>query len=153
MMRFHFLVVACALSLPALAFGQGAAPKSDTTEAAAVLAELSQQSGVPASELSGLLSNCDANQTSLNFCAQRDQIAAERALRRVVADKELALPMCKDWIESKVTTWKRSRDSGCEKSASKDFGGGSMKPMVQAMCMQAETVKMTNRLKRLKRCK
>jgi hypothetical protein len=153
MMRLHVAAIVCAFLLPAVAFGQESAPDSAATEAAAVLAELSQQSGLPQSELSELLRNCDASQTSLNLCAQRDQVAAERALRRIMADKEQALPKCKAWIESKVAMWRRSRDSGCETSAARDYGDGSMKPMVQAMCMQAETVKMTNRVKRLKHCR
>ena len=118
-----------------------------------MLTELSQRSGIAESELGGLLANCDASQTSMNFCHWRDQIVAERGLNRAVADKVAQLPKCSGAIESKLTAWRWSRDTGCEKSATKDYGGGSMKPMVQAMCMQAETLKMAKRVTRMRGCK
>lgn len=43
--------------------------------------EISARSGLPASEVNALLADCDSNQTSMNFCAWRDQIVAERELQ------------------------------------------------------------------------
>ncbi|QVN12462.1 hypothetical protein JYG37_04520 [Burkholderia sp. LAS2] len=51
--------------------------------------EIAARSGLPASEVNALLSDCDSSQTSMNFCAWRDQIVAERELQRIV-DKQVS---------------------------------------------------------------
>lgn len=108
--------------------------------------EISARSGLPASEVTALLNNCDESQTSMNFCAWRDQIVAERELQQVV-DKQVAEhPERKIGLEAKVAKWKKARDMSCEKSARKEWGDGSMRPAAQAICATAATKRMTKRL-------
>lgn len=108
--------------------------------------EISARSGLPASEVNALLADCDSNQTSMNFCAWRDQIVAERELQQVV-DRQIAEhPERKAALEAKVAKWKKARDASCEKSARKEWGEGSMRPAAQAVCTTASTKQMTKKL-------
>ncbi|KVM51341.1 hypothetical protein WJ58_20990 [Burkholderia ubonensis] len=108
--------------------------------------EISARSGLPASEVSALLADCDSNQTSMNFCAWRDQIVAERELQQVVDRQVSEHPERKAALEAKIAKWKKARDASCEKSARKEWGEGSMRPAAQAICVTASTKKMTKRL-------
>nr|WP_232452579.1 lysozyme inhibitor LprI family protein [Burkholderia ubonensis] len=85
--------------------------------------EISARSGLPASEVSALLADCDSNQTSMNFCAWRDQIVAERELQQVVDQQVSEHPERKAALEAKIAKWKKARDASCEKSARKEWGG------------------------------
>ena len=145
------IILCCVITANIAADGQRTGP--DIQERAAVLGELSQRSGLPDVELSNLLADCNANQQSMYFCAWRDQIAAARAFGRALADKQQKMPQCKTAIESKVANWTRSRDQSCDKSATKEWGEGSMKPTAQAICVTAETMRMTKRLERMNGCK
>ncbi|WP_322038446.1 lysozyme inhibitor LprI family protein [Burkholderia cenocepacia] len=108
--------------------------------------EIAARSGLPASEVGALLNNCDSSQTSMNFCAWRDQIVAERELQQVVDKQVGEHPERKTALEAKIAKWKRARDASCEKSARKEWGDGSMRPAAQATCATAVTKKMTKRL-------
>ncbi|AOJ66148.1 hypothetical protein WJ32_27510 [Burkholderia ubonensis] len=108
--------------------------------------EISARSGLPASEVSALLADCESNQTSMNFCAWRDQIVAERELQQVVDRQVSEHPERKAALEAKIAKWKKARDASCEKSARKEWGEGSMRPAAQAICATASTKKMTKRL-------
>ncbi|KWE77845.1 hypothetical protein WL78_03560 [Burkholderia ubonensis] len=108
--------------------------------------EISARSGLPASEVSALLADCDSNQTSMNFCAWRDQIVAERELQQVVDRQVSEHPERKAALEAKIAKWKKARDASCERSARKEWGEGSMRPAAQAICATASTKKMTKRL-------
>lgn len=108
--------------------------------------EISARSGLPASEVDALLANCDSNQTSMNFCAWRDQIVAERELQQVVEQQESQHPERKAALEARITSWKKARDASCEKSSRKEWGDGSMRPAAQAICATAATKKMTKKL-------
>lgn len=114
---------------------------------------LSQRSGLPASEVSAMLSHCDADQTSTNFCAWRDQIVAEQELQRVVDDKSAASPACKEALEKKIDAWKKRRDASCQRSAQQEWGGGSMLPAAVAICATAETKRMTKKIDTRKACR
>ncbi len=83
--------------------------------------EIAVRSGLPASEVNALLSDCDSNQTSMNFCAWRD-------------------------LDAQIAKWKRARDASCEKSTRNAWGDGSMRPAAQAICATEATKKMTKRL-------
>jgi uncharacterized protein YecT (DUF1311 family) len=108
--------------------------------------EISARSGLPASEVSALLADCDSNQTSINFCAWRDQIVAERELQKVVEQREREHPERTAALEAKIAKWKSARDASCEKSARREWDGGSMRPAAQAICSAAATRKMTKKL-------
>lgn len=108
--------------------------------------EISARSGLPASEVNALLANCDSNQTSMNFCAWRDQIVAERELQRVVEQRESEHPERKLALEARVAQWKKARDASCEKSARDEWDGGSMQPAAQAICATAATKRMMKEL-------
>jgi uncharacterized protein YecT (DUF1311 family) len=107
---------------------------------------ISKQSGLPASEVQGMLADCDANQMNLNFCAWRDRVVAEQKLQDAVDEKAA----CKPGLEKKVATWKKRRDASCKKSAEAENGGGSIVPMVIAACQAAATDRMTERVRGLK---
>ncbi|WP_421030080.1 lysozyme inhibitor LprI family protein [Paraburkholderia kururiensis] len=114
---------------------------------------ISQRSGLPASEVNAMLSHCDANQTSTNFCAWRDQVVAEQELQRVVDEKSAASPACNEALEKKIEAWKKRRDASCQKSAQRKWGGGSMLPTAVAICATAETKRMTKRIDTRKACR
>jgi len=149
----NIVMTVCLLAFSAMVAGADLASAPDTEDAAAVQAELARQSGLPESELAELLKDCDANQTSMNFCARRDQVAAEMKLDRVVADKAKQQPECRVAVERKLTKWRSSRDTGCARSATAEYGNGSMKPMAQAMCLKVETERMTARVSHMKGCR
>ena len=90
--------------------------------------EISARSGLPASEVSALLANCDSNQTSMNFCAWRDQIVAERELQQVIEQRKRERPEQKAPLDARIAKWKKARDASCEKSARTEWGDGSMRP-------------------------
>ncbi|MFM0094169.1 DUF1311 domain-containing protein [Paraburkholderia nemoris] len=113
---------------------------------------ISQQSGLPASEVQGMLANCDANQMSLNFCAWRDRVVAEQKLQDVVGDKSAKFPNCKARLEKKIAAWKKRRDASCKKSVEAKNGGGSIVPMEIAACQAAETDRMTKVIASIRRC-
>lgn len=124
----------------------------DIQETATVLLELSHRSGLPEDELNKLLANCDMDQQSMYFCAWRDQVIADRTLKRAMTNKEDKIPACKAAIESKIASWEQSRDKSCEKSAKKEWGNGSMKPTAQIKCVASETLKMVKRLGVMRGC-
>ncbi|MFM0073629.1 DUF1311 domain-containing protein [Paraburkholderia sediminicola] len=107
---------------------------------------------MPASEVQGMLANCDANQMSLNFCAWRDRVVAEQKLQDVVEDKSAKFPNCKASLETRVAAWKKRRDASCKKSAEAEHGGGSIVPMEIAACQAAETDRMTKVIGSIHRC-
>lgn len=113
---------------------------------------ISKQSGLPSSEVQGMLANCDANQTSMNFCAWRDRVVAEQKLQDATAEKEKKFPSCKAGLERKIAAWKKRRDASCSKSAEAENGGGSIVPMEIATCQAAETDRMTKVI-RSKNCR
>ncbi|MGF6570853.1 uncharacterized protein YecT (DUF1311 family) [Paraburkholderia sp. GAS333] len=113
---------------------------------------ISRQSGLPASAVQGFLANCDANQTSLNFCAWRDRVVAEQKMQDAVDAREAKSPGCKAHLENKIAFWKKRRDANCKKSAKAKNGGGSIVPMVIAACQAAETDRMTKKIASNYRC-
>jgi uncharacterized protein YecT (DUF1311 family) len=113
------------------------------------VAELAQRSKLPATEVASLLATCEstnATQMSINFCAWRDLLAAEHQLQQVVDSRSTQAPKCADMLARKLSTWKKKRDAGCEKSAKLDYEGGSMLPTAIAMCETAETQRMTKKI-------
>jgi len=108
--------------------------------------EISARSGLPVSDVNALLANCDSTQSSMNFCAWRDQIVAERELQRVVEQQANAHPERKTALETRIARWKKARDASCEKSSRQQWDGGSMRPAAQAICATAATRKMTKKL-------
>ena len=145
MTRAFLAVILCCV--PALTIATDVQRVSPAVqERAVVLDELSQRSGLPVAEVGNLLADCHANQQSMYFCAWRDQIAADRIFWRTLAEKLQKMPQCKTSMEAKIASWAKTRDRSCEKSAMQEWGEGSMKPTAQAICVTAETVRMTKRL-------
>lgn len=138
-MKVAFLVLVLACS-PAMA---GTVDPADV---------ISRQSGLPASEVQGMLANCDANQVSLNFCAWRDRVVAEQKLQDIVDDRAAKSPGCKARLDSKIAAWKKRRDVSCKKSAEAENGGGSIVPMEIAACQAAETDRMAKAIASARRC-
>jgi uncharacterized protein YecT (DUF1311 family) len=109
--------------------------------------EIANRSGLPASEVSAALSDCDANQTSMNFCAWRDQIVAEQNLEDAVNAMAGSSTACKTALQRKIAAWQKHRDASCLKSASREWGNGSMLPTAVAMCKTAATERMRKAIK------
>ncbi|HEY2021328.1 lysozyme inhibitor LprI family protein [Paraburkholderia sp.] len=109
--------------------------------------DIAQRSGLPASEVAAALSDCDATQTNMNLCAWRDQLAAEQKLDDVVNAMAGSSTACKTALRSTIDAWKEHRDANCLKSASREWGGGSMLPTAIAMCKTAETERMRKTIK------
>jgi uncharacterized protein YecT (DUF1311 family) len=105
--------------------------------------ELVRRSGMAPGAVAALLANCDANVTSVNFCALYDQIAAELSLQRVVDRKDGVSPGCRTALQKTLAAWMKSRDSECRDLAQKEWGSGAMLAAGQAMCATAETQHMT----------
>lgn len=99
-----------------------------------------------------MLSNCDANQTSLNFCAWRDRVVAEQKLQDVVKNKTAEFPACKARLENKIAAWTKRRDASCKKSTEAENGGGSIVPTEFAACQTAETERMTKIIASIHQC-
>ena len=151
MMRILLTLILCVVTPSAIAT-EATHVDPLTRKQSAVLAELSQRSGLSGAELTEILADCHVSQQSLYFCAWRDQIGSTLALQRVLLDKRLKFPTCKAFMASRVERWADSRDRSCARSAKKEFGSGSMTPTAQAICVTAETVRMTTRLERRNGC-
>ncbi len=108
--------------------------------------EIAARSGLPASEVNALLAQCDSDQTSMNFCAWRDQLVAERELRQQVERQEHEHPERKKALDARIAKWKKARDVSCEKAARDEWDGGSMKPAAPAICVTAATKEVTKNL-------
>jgi hypothetical protein len=138
-------LIACA------AMGAGAA-NTYSPSAAEVLSALSRRSEIPEQQLSGLLADCNATQASINFCAFRDRVIADLKLQHAVTDKTTQFPVCKEDIDSKLVRWEAARDRGCERSAARDYGFGSMKPAARDLCTTLETNRMIKRVAQIRDC-
>jgi hypothetical protein len=147
-----------ALLLPFVLIGRGfgADAGADSTRAThidpEVLQEFIRRTALPEGEARAILASCDANQQNMNFCAYRDQVAAEMEFKQAVAAKEKALPACKVTIEARVVVMEKSRDASCECSTTQAWGDGSMKPAARATCAAAETLRMTREIRKIRRC-
>lgn len=130
---------------------------ADTTGAAeqvsesAVVDTLATRSGIPANELQGFLSNCDASQQSMYFCAYRDLVREELSLDRAVLQRKDAA--CTSDLQQTKAEWITRRDAACRKTAAAEFGGGSMEPTARLMCMSEETQRTREALEAKSRCK
>ena len=145
------LLAAMLLATTALAVNADQSP-SNAPGAVAAVDELARLSSLSKDELSVLLADCTANQQSMYFCAWRDQIAGELAAKQVLANKKQELPACGSTLDKKLASWMQSRDHVCAKSATKEWGEGSMRPTAQAICSAKETATITKRLARIRSC-
>ncbi|MCC8405342.1 DUF1311 domain-containing protein [Paraburkholderia sp. MMS20-SJTN17] len=110
---------------------------------AASVDEIANRSGLPTSEITAAQSNCEADQTGMNLCAWRDQIIAEQRLEQQVVDVMAGTSTaCRTALERKIAAWKKRRDTNCTRSASDEWGNGSMLPTAVSMCKTAETERM-----------
>ncbi len=93
-----------------------------------------------------LLASCDANQTSMKFCAWRDELVAERTLRHLIERKRAASPKCGAVLAQTVAAWQRRRDETCKQSAKQQWGDGTMLSAAVAMCATDRTKQMMQTL-------
>jgi hypothetical protein len=117
-----------------------------------VLAEMSRRSAVPEAELEQRLTNCDADQQSMYFCAFRDFIAVDLQLDRLAAAWALRHPECKEPIEHQLHDLKQARDSACAKSAEEEYGAGSIAQTAIAVCASSSTKPLLDQVAALDRC-
>ena len=128
------LLLICLLSVSAIASAQ------------TLIEELAQRSGISPTAVTTLLANCDASQTSMKFCAWRDELAAERTLRRLIDEKRAASPKCGAVLAHKVAIWQKRRDETCKQSAQRQWDDGSMQSAAVAMCATDRTKQMMQSL-------
>lgn len=108
--------------------------------------ELAKRSGMSPAEITMLLASCDANQTSMKFCAWRDELAAEHRLQRLIERKRAASPKCGAMLAQTVAAWQKKRDETCRRSAEQQWGGGTMLSAAVAMCATDRTKLMMQNL-------
>lgn len=108
--------------------------------------ELAQRSGVSPAQVLTLLGNCDANRTSMKFCAWRDELAAERTLRRLIEEKRATSPKCGAVLAQKVAVWQKRRDETCRQSAERQWTDGSMQSAAVALCATDRTKQLMQSL-------
>ncbi|HEX7683501.1 MAG TPA: lysozyme inhibitor LprI family protein [Trinickia sp.] len=119
------------------------ASASASLHAQTLTAELAERAGMRPSQVTALLATCDASQTSMKFCAWRDQLAAERTLQRAIDEKRAVAPQCAAALEQKVDAWRKRRDAICRESAESEWSNGSMLSAAIAMCATDRTKQMT----------
>lgn len=120
-----------------------AAPAQTQTQPPETLTEvLAQRSGLTSTEVASLLASCDANPTSMRFCAWRDQLVAERKLQQLIDERRTASPKCAAALAQKVAAWQKLRDQTCTRSAQDHWGNGSMLSAAVAMCETDRTKQM-----------
>ena len=136
------LLIAWAGTAPAEDMSGSAIQQTD----AGVLEELTMRSGLSETDMKAMLDHCDATQHSIDFCAQRDELVADRKLQRVIADKKAQAPACTAVIDARVAAWQKKRDVSCDRSAARDFGGGSMEAGARLLCRTANTTDYTSKL-------
>jgi uncharacterized protein YecT (DUF1311 family) len=150
-MRNNLLVIFCSLLMVSMScFGDTPQKKQETTDS--VINTLSQRSGLPTVDLQTMLSNCEANQQNMYFCAWRDLIQSDKLFFEKLKLKQQQMPKCKALGESKAVAWQKSRARTCEKQATQDYGNGSMKPTAQLICMNSEAERMVKKLDGMKDC-
>ncbi|MFM0738150.1 lysozyme inhibitor LprI family protein [Paraburkholderia xenovorans] len=111
-----------------------------------VVDEIVSRSGLNASEVAALLANCDASQTSMNFCAWRDRLVAEQDLQRAISSKTDSFS-CKARLEKRVSKWITQRDRACQIGAQRDWGNGSERQAAQTVCVTEATARITGKVK------
>lgn len=146
-------VLVALLAVLAVSGASAAHPASYEPSPREVLVALAQRSGMSEDELRGLLSRCEASQLAMNICAHRDFVVADLKLKHAVAGKVQQLPACKERLEARIARWEVTRDRGCKRSASKDYGGGSLEQTAESMCIEHEIVQMTKQVERQRVCK
>jgi hypothetical protein len=109
--------------------------------------DIANRSGLPASEVAALLADCDASQTSMNFCAWRDRLVAEHDLHLAISSSETKSPACKARLEKQVSKWTIQRDRACQSGAQRDWGNGSERQAAQAICETKETERLIGKVK------
>lgn len=119
-----------------------------------VLRDLSRRSGVSPTELQRMLSDCELNQLNMNFCAYRDAVVADLQLRHAAEQRIRQQPECQTSFDKQLDAWRKSMVDSCEKSSTRKFAGGSMRPMVAAACQADETNAFRTRVnKPMRDCK
>lgn len=152
LVKFSFLIagitfiVGCAAGASA---ENSVLPFSETD----VIAELSKRSRLPVEQLKEMLSNCDANQQSMYFCAYRDYVTVDIQLEQLAAQQETREQSCVPGLAQRKSLWGKHRDERCARSAKREFGGGSMEPTALLMCITDETKRMLEKLNQTSRKK
>lgn len=114
------------------------------------VATLSKQSGLSPNEVKALIKDCSANQTSMNMCAWYDKIKADHELHMLLVKKRSACPDSSRYSKATVAKWQAKRDRVCKDSAMKQWGGGSMEPAAESMCVTASTQEKIDNIRKSK---
>jgi Lysozyme inhibitor LprI len=111
---------------------------------------LSQQSGLSPSDVTALIKDCSANQTSMNMCAWYDKIKVDHELSMILAKKRSACPHCIEYSKASIAKWQAQRDRVCKETAMKQWGDGSMEPAAESMCVTASTEQKIDSIRKSK---
>jgi hypothetical protein len=113
---------------------------------------MSRRSAVPEAELNQRLTNCNADQQSLYFCALRDFVAVDLELDRLAAEQAHRHPECKEAFEHQLRDLKQKRDGACAKSANEEYGAGSVAQTAIAVCASNSTRPLIDQLAAMDGC-
>ncbi|MGH9637552.1 MAG: lysozyme inhibitor LprI family protein [Candidatus Angelobacter sp.] len=137
MKRYWLAVVVFALALPAF---------SQTTS---VVTELSSRTGMSVKDLNNLLLHCESTQLSMDICAQRDLVAADMEMQRVLQKTSLRLNQTHKRALAKVQVdWLSQAKAKCNMVVNLEVGEGSMGPLIYGKCMTAATQERTRQLRK-----
>jgi hypothetical protein len=117
-----------------------------------VLSELSRRSAMNESDLSAVLSNCQASSQSRYLCAFRDYVAIDLAFKQLVETKLHELPACTVLIKSHVEYLERMRDESCMTVANEPYSEASMALTAETKCAAHATAALIPQLQRLTHC-
>lgn len=118
----------------------------------ASLQELSIRSGLSRDQLQEFISNCDANQMSMYFCAWNDEIASEQKLKQRLTDKLQNHPACQAKVTKLAKQWLAKENKRCEKSSKEEWSNGSMQPTAHVTCLDQKVQSKITAVEGLKNC-
>ena len=115
--------------------------------AESITEELARKSGMSVAQIDHLLTDCAGAQISLNVCAWRDQIFAERSLWKTIERLRARHPSRRTMITARIKAWQASSRRDCDRSA-REYQGGSLEPMAKHTCLTANAQDFERRLRR-----
>ena len=116
------------------------------------LNELHKHTQISYQELKQYMSNCDASQQSMYFCAWKDYIIARNRLHTLIDKKKILLNGCAGELQSKVDDWEKPLYRYCRKLSIQAWGEGSMQPTDQMVCMSSATEAYNKKIDAINDC-
>ena len=117
------------------------------------LPELSRRSGMTPEEIKETLNDCDSSQFNMNRCSYLYSTDFDITMDSVLENKlKLLPPACRDKLQTAQEKWKKDSNDDCSRQADDEAMGGSMRPLLANICMEANIKFRTAQLKSIKSC-